>query len=344
MSKNDNQRVKIRIIFHGEADSLRGTGHLVRAVGMAVDLKTRAPEAWLIETRTNNKPLAERLCGDWQAYQVQTPMNYEIESLQPALWSTEQKHRFLQAVTEISRRADKEILISDNKYALNSADLELLYGRFEHVILVDNISGIQHRVDAVLFPNDYTQISSPVSPVLSGHKYNWMNPGIDFVQLPAKKSYTYSIFMGGADPNNLTLQAIQDLVGKHGPVLILTGAAYPHQQALLAAKEQYPDLKIEIQPARGNFLEKICQAEICLVAFGLSSIEVEQLGEKLVLYTHHPEHLGDAQRYLSSRPRRSVLRKDWLAGKEPLAGIRQKRPDIGTSLFEFIDQTLNKQM
>ncbi|PIS10721.1 MAG: hypothetical protein COT73_07810 [Bdellovibrio sp. CG10_big_fil_rev_8_21_14_0_10_47_8] len=330
----------MRILFHGEGDSIRGTGHLVRALGMASDLSRVAPQGWRVEVWTNNQVLADRIAKDWSDLSIPLAPHYELKSISDQLWTEGQKSRFIESVCAVPRALATEILISDNKYTFTEADIEKLYSRFQCLLFVDNISALSLELDGVLFPNDYAHFESKTTPVLTGPSWHWMNPSLDFLRQMPIQNYDFSIFMGGADPTNLTAVALEDVFVKkrNARVLILTGPAFRHSQQILEKVANYPEMKIDLMPSSGFFLKNLCQAETCLVAFGLSSIELEQVGKKVVLYAHHEEHLGDAQRYLLAQPRPSILRDQWLQGGDPKASPRQPRPPVGQMLFEFLEQ------
>ena len=334
---------KIRVIFHGEGDSIRGTGHLVRSIGMAIDFKKHSSSDWLVEVFTNNKSLVNKILEDWKVSKLISPKHFQLDNLLQNLnWSSSQKILSLNSLCQIRRKAETEILITDNKYSINSKTLSMLYQRFDLIFFIDNVSCLSLDLDGVFFPNEYSTFNSTTVPVMKGAEWVWLNPKVDSVRVPAKKVFDYSIFMGGADPNNCTLLALDDLnkkiKGRKRKVVVIIGPAFQHLNTLKKRINDFSNLIIELSWSRGNFLERLSLARLCLIAFGLTSIELEFIGKHVVLYTHNEMHLSDAKTYLENSSSRSILRDDWLHGDLPLANKRRKRPNFGGRLFNLLKQ------
>lgn len=342
VGQRGNQRMnsKIRVIFHGEADQGRGTGHLVRSLGLAVDLIKFAPSNWLIDSFVNDLSLAQQISADWASFATAFPKLHSIKSLDGFNWSDEQGSVFVQSVAAIPRICDIEYLISDSKYKISSLDLEKLRSRFGGIIFIDNVSMIHSAVTAVIFPNDYTHFETDSTRIESGENWLWLNPSLNHVKIEETKQYDFAVFMGGSDPQNMTLQAVKDVEGisPSAKVLVVLGPHYKFEKQLREYVSKLQGLSVSVVKSEKIFLEQICKADTTLVAFGLSSIELEFLGHGSVLYTHNEQHRADAKRYLEKEKRSSVLREDWLGAARPLRTLRRNRPEVGKTLFRFLSK------
>ncbi|NBY19423.1 hypothetical protein EBQ74_04090 [bacterium] len=327
-----------RLIFHGEADSIRGTGHLVRAVGLAGEVNKSSGGKYQVETFTNNPDLVKQLFIDWKSLEVLEPLNYFFPSLENQLWSDKQKNNFIEVACNIPRSNEEEWFISDNKYDLKYQDIEKLYSRFDRLIFVDNASCVDKSIDALIVPHDFCDLKPANSPLIFGPDWLWLNPSIESTVLPGKNDYDYSIFMGGADPHQLTLEALKDLralyAEKKLQILVCIGPYNHNLTSINQFVREHPSFDISLEMASGRVVDSLSRAEVCLVAFGLTGIELEFLGKHTVFYSHHEQHRLEMERYLKLHPEGSKSRDSWRSGDHKwLKTQRKQRPNVGQTFL-----------
>lgn len=333
---------EIRVLFHGEGDVLRGTGHLVRSIGMASDLRMECPGDWQIAVVNSNDALDSHVRSEWIGLGLRVPERIPLPPKPVADWR-EHADTAVRELEEIPRAGKVEILLTDGKFPWSFSDWQRLKDRFEVVVAVDNFSCRGSVADAALFPIDYlpSDLSRMEGPtLLTGADWVWLHPGLDRIDVPVAKAYDYSVLMGGADPNGLTLQAVDDILfrGDAGRVLILTGPAFRHSEMLHEKISGAAQVQWTIRSTSAGFHEQLVDSRLTLCAFGLTAIEMEYLGQACVLYHHHEMSLRDVEMYLGAHSRNAVKREDWIEGNAPFVATgRRMRPRIGASLQKFIE-------
>lgn len=328
-----------RLIFHGEGDSIRGTGHLVRAVGLAAEVNQLIASKYLVESHTNNPSLVETLLHDWKNCSILATKNYLFNSLADHRWSQRQKEVFLETACNLPRTHAEEWLISDNKYPLIQSDIKELYSRYERLIFIDNSFCVNFKVDALIVPHEFSELSQAAAPLFSGPDWLWLNPSLDLVQVPSVPKYDYSIFMGGADPSGLTEQALDDLRRLQGnkrlKILVCIGPVNRRISEIKKLSKELNHFEIDIQTANGFVLSLLATANECLVAFGLTAIELEYLGKQVVLYSHDKTHELESEKYVTRHPCQSKLRSRWLSSDNNYMNLKRKvRPRVGRTFVE----------
>jgi len=328
-----------RLIFHGEGDSIRGTGHLVRAGGLAAEVNQLITSKYSVESHTNNPILIETLIHDWKDCSILATKNYLFNSLEDQSWSQRQKEVFLETACNLPRTHSEEWLISDNKYPLIQSDIKELYSRYERLVFIDNSFCVNLKVDALIVPHEFSELSQSAAPLFSGPDWLWLNPSLDRVQVLSVPKYDFSIFMGGADPSRLTEQALEDLSRLNGnkrlKILVCVGPVNTRISEIKKQSKKLNNFEIDIQTANGFVLSQLATADKCLVAFGLTAIELEYLGKQVILYSHDRTHELEAEKYVTRHPNQSKLRSRWLSGDNNHLNLKRKmRPGVGKTFVE----------
>jgi spore coat polysaccharide biosynthesis predicted glycosyltransferase SpsG len=199
-------------------------------------------------------------------------------------------------------------------------------------------------IDANIYPTVYFKMPEqhkiPISKTLFGEDWVWLNGAIDKIQKHPSKTHDFSIFMGGADPVNLTLKALQDIVFKYQEVkkiIVITGPLYKYQKAL---NEFIENTKHQVTyfESMNNYHFELLRANYTLIAFGLSSQELASLGQACILYTHNTEHHHDMENYLlANGGKGSTSRERWLQGFVPTPSAIKKRVNVGKNIVSLVE-------
>lgn len=339
----ENKNQVLQIILCGESDTVRGTGHLVRALGIAVELCKLELENLKISFLTNNKKGSLNILSSWG---LGTPENLTINEFinaQNENWSERQKSELIHSISKLKFSDGHVVLILDGKYKFNEFDLNQIRLYCSNLIFIDNPYFIEANYfsswpDAIIFPNDFSP-KIPEKKILSGEDWLWLNPTLDLIS-EKEKIYDFSIFMGGSDPSNLTCTALLDIESRFKnqklKILVILGLENIYLNEIELLKSKLINFEIEIRRSSQNFLESLIASEICLTAFGLTSMELEHLGQPVVLYGHNRDHELDVENYLSHSTRSSISSTEWLNGSEPQKSKRKKRKQIGPVLLKLI--------
>ena len=329
-------------VFHAEGDQVKGTGHVARALGLALDMQKVYSNLY-ISFYTNSRDICVKFMNAWNIssdIQVlflsddqQPPCNWEISS---------QQH--LQSLLKSKKVAKSEVLITDGKYGWSEEEWTLIKKRFNYVIAIDNISSLNMPIDANIYPTAYFKMPEPnkipKSKTLFGEDWVWLNGAIDKIQKHPSKTHDFSIFMGGADPTNLSLKALQDIVFKYQEVkkiIVITGPLYKYQKTLNVfiknTKQQVTHMESE-----NNYHLELLRANYTLIAFGLSSMELASLGQACILYSHNPEHQNDMDNYLTvTEGNTSTSRELWLQGVIPISSNIKARINVGKNIISLVE-------
>lgn len=331
-----------KIIFYSEANNIIGSGHLARMIGACEYFSTIQPNNFKIELTSSDEVIPLKFFKEW----YKKKPNFDFNKLDISLdgdWG-DFSDLCLSKLLLIEKVCNIEILIIDGKFFWKNDDWLKLCKRFDVVISIDNLISISEYVYSNIFPTSYFNSSNMGNyNIHTGEDWQWINPLVKLVKQPTNKDFDYSIFMGGSDPNNLTLVAINDILslgGENSHILVLVGPYYKHIHSLDIFKNH---LNIQIEYSDTNFLERMLDAKTSLCAFGLSSIELSYLLQPTVLYTHNQLHLSEAIAYQNKHPFESILRSDWIKGKSPFLNLSTKvLPKFCENLYKLVLSSVKK--
>ncbi|MBF9253779.1 UDP-2,4-diacetamido-2,4,6-trideoxy-beta-L-altropyranose hydrolase [Pontibacter sp. 172403-2] len=215
---------KTRIIFRADGNSKIGLGHVVRSLALASMLREEFECVFAIQSPDKN---------------LQEQIKQVCHGLILLPFCTPEAERFRHELD--AYLSEKEIVVLDG-YHFETAYQESIKAKGCPFFCIDDIHRYTFIADAVLnqaggvAPEKYK--TAPYTKLLLGPAYALLRP--PFLQasksgrsMPASP-LKLLLNMGGADPENYTLQVATELAGVESinHIEIVTGGAYKHQQAL----------------------------------------------------------------------------------------------------------------
>ena len=260
------------LLIRVDANSIIGSGHLMRCLALAQAWKERGGEVSFI-TACDSPALLQRLKGE--GFQI---IKVEMAYPDPDDWATTSKI--------LDEYPDSWVVLDG--YHFDSDYHNLIKGNGNQLLVIDDIAHLQHySADIILNQNvNADQLSYQYNPnvrLLLGSEYvlmrkefwEWSGWKRDF----RKNSQNLLITLGGADPDNQTqkvINAVKILDQKSQKICILIGASNPHYPNILETIEN--DQNIRIIKNTGNMPELMAWADVAVTAGGSTCWETSFMG------------------------------------------------------------------
>jgi spore coat polysaccharide biosynthesis predicted glycosyltransferase SpsG len=223
----------------------------------------------------------------------------------------------LTSLLDLQNKEKFDVIIIDGKFPWLESDWKALEQSFGRIICIDNVNAVNNNVSDIIFSADYFDKTvfehKFQAKVHTGSDWIWVHPAVQSAKKIKDKKYGFCIQMGGADPSNLTLLALQDLYERglqNDSIVVILGPEYMFDKEI---HDFIKSNKINAEVVRmdKNFHKIIAASKVLLCAFGLIVVEAESLQVFSILYSHDPEHLDDTLKYIRAHHRNSILRSEW---------------------------------
>lgn len=241
------------LVFRADGNSAIGLGHVTRCQALAQAL----PSAWTLDfvLREPTPALVSQL----------TAAGLRVRPVPPTV-----PPGLAEAEWLASQLTPSDVLLLDG-YQFSSAYQRVATASGAALLCLDDLVTPPHWADAVLNQAGGVAAASyaavPLASLYLGPAYALLRPA--FWEPPSMGSATPRLFlnMGGADPHNYTLALLPELRRQFPgyAVVVVTGAAYPHQAALVAAAETDPAVALHhnLPASELAALLRTCQVFVC---------------------------------------------------------------------------------
>lgn len=331
----------MRILYRADAGPRIGTGHIFRALRLLTSLAARGPLDAVLATASDEAAL--RLAAQAPARIHELPPVKDPQSVKPRLEAA--------SILPLVRRDTWDLLVVD-MLDTPAADMELLARSGVPIATFDDRG--PGRVHASALVN--ILIEEPDPAALPPHVRLHQGPAfavLDPAYAAAHGAYTRPagalkrilVAMGGADAAGLTVKVARALrsVPDLDAVEFATGPAFPHRRQLDDALAGSPWNAV-IHAGLPRLLERYLEADLCIVAGGLTMYEVCCVGAPALAVCQPIDHQAELAERLA---REGAL---WTAGygheasEEQIAGLvrslardpqtRQRMTRIGPTLVD----------
>jgi len=249
----------MKILIRADASVQIGTGHVMRCLTLADELRGRGAEAVFV-----CREFEGNLCGyiEEKGYIVHrlpvfdTPKQNIEGSLKHAEWLGDDWQTDARQVEEIIKDLDThpDWLVADH-YALDKRWEGCLRPYCKKIMIIDDLADRPHDCDLLLDQNFYENLESRYDGLvpawckkLLGPKYALLRPEFSEARKNLRKRDGHvkriMIFFGGSDPTNETAKALEAIRMLNRPdiaVDVVVGALNPHRQGIEQIASDLPN-------------------------------------------------------------------------------------------------------
>lgn len=272
--------------FRVDSSNFIGSGHLMRCLTLAEELKEKNYKIYFIcrELPGNMIDLIEN-----KGYRVKKLSRIRDIDYQPvdgdyATWLGVSWEEDARETIEVIKGENPNWLIIDH-YALDIRWEREIRPYVQKIMVIDDLANRYHDCDVILDHNLAENMETRYDNLVPSHCKKLLGP--DYLLLRPefrearkklkKKDGTVKrilIFLGGADPMNITEKAIKAFLMLERPDIIadvVVGKANPHKERIKALCDKHPNLNYHCQVE--NMAELMLKADLAIGAGGMAAWE-----------------------------------------------------------------------
>lgn len=293
----------LKFYFRVDASVLIGSGHVMRSLTLACALKAEGHNVILI-CREYPGNLIDLICHKGFAVKVLAFTEQEAYQRQAFsndytkwLWVNQQKDA---EDTQACVEGNPDWIVIDH-YGLDYQFENELRAYTKKIMVIDDLANRSHACDLLLDQNFYLNLQHRYDKLcpetckkLLGPEYALIRE--EFLNVCQKRQVLNKfsahpiqnilVYMGGADPNNITQSILSQLIKlpkiANYHIDVVVGLINPHQQSIMAFCKMHSFLTYHCQP--GNYLELLTQTDLAIAAGGASSYERCLIGLPGIVY------------------------------------------------------------
>lgn len=280
-----------RVIFRVDASTEIGTGHVMRCLTLADELKGQGTEIkFITRAHTGSMENAIKRKG-YEVLFLPTPnAAYKVrqDDVGHAAWLGTSWEQDAEDTKKALNGLRPDWLIVDH-YGIDARWHKALRDQVGQIMAIDDLADRSLECDIVLDQtygrqrDDYQPWVSLSCQMLIGSRYALLRP--EFFELRSRaieKRKTFNginrilVSMGGMDADNVTATALEGLIGvgwRHKPIInVVLGGKAPHLQKAIALAEK-SDLEISFSTDVTDMAERMLVADLAIGAGGGTSWE-----------------------------------------------------------------------
>ena len=271
----------MKIAFRLDASTQIGTGHLMRCLTLADELKPHCDQIHFV-SRHLPEHLRSMLTAKGYEYTLLVSVQKDTvldKSLAHADWLEVNQEQ--DAIDSIQKLSDEtwDWLIVDH-YALDIKWETAMRPYSKHIMVIDDLADRKHDCDLLLDQNYYHDIEQRYQGLVPEHCVTLLGPAYvllrpefaDARQRLRGRNGTVQrimVFFGGSDPTNQTQKAVEALKQLNRPdigVDVVVGSVNPYRNIIQALCAELPNVIFHCQVS--NMAELIINADIGIGAGG----------------------------------------------------------------------------
>lgn len=301
-----------KIAFRVDASEAIGSGHFMRCLTLAIELRKQGyevsficrhlPESYAVYL-SNNKIDLYRL--------EQRPKLKNLTEAFYLNWLGTTQENDANDTTKAIKHMDWDWIVVDH-YALDISWESLIKPYAKKLMVIDDISH-QHACDLLLDQNYYHQASNPYQDlvpkdckVLLGPKYALLRPEFQSAREAVNRKtnviHRLLIFFGGMDADDMTSQAIEAISGLKDLIFVVDvviGNQHPNKENIIRNCQR---LNYHCHVQTNKMAELIAQADLCIGAGGSATWERCALGLPSITFA-----IAENQQELTKNAARACL-------------------------------------
>lgn len=280
------------VIFRVDASVLIGSGHVMRCLTLAEELRHKGAEVFFI-SRNHEGNLNDLICNKgFRLYELPPGSQDYLKDTgrgKYTAWLGTTQEADAAETIEMLKGNQPDWLIVDH-YAIDETWERLVRPYVKKIMVIDDLADRKHECDLLLNQNyvkgeqqRYADLIPPSCTTLLGPQYALLRKEFANARKNIKSRdgsvNRVFVFFGGVDPDNMTGKALQamsapDLTHLHVDVVI--GIGNPHREAITNAVKQRHLTTLHVQV--NNIAELMAQADLALCAGGTTTWERFCLG------------------------------------------------------------------
>jgi len=278
----------MKVVFRADASLQMGTGHIMRCLTLAVELKKQGAEVEFI-CRAHEGNLIGRIeLQGFKTHVLPLSQNTAIDdALYGSQWLGANQQEDAALCLPILEKIKPDWLIVDH-YSLDQTWQSVLAECFSKLMVIDDLANRKHQCNVLLDQtygrneNDYAGLVPKCSQLLLGSEYALLRPEFAewreySLQRRIKPNFKkLLITMGGVDPDNVTgelLDALKDCsLPKELEISIVMGPTAPHLKKVQQQAELLP-YKTNVLVDVRNMAEIMANAGLAIGAAGATTWE-----------------------------------------------------------------------
>ncbi len=341
----------MKIAFRVDASLHIGTGHIMRCLTLAEELKSKGNHVLFI-CREHSGNLCNLIVSrGFEVFSLRREQDTGVECspktenvfnkppLVHASWlGIEQENDADQTLAVLQADAPWDWLIVDH-YALDYRWESNMRKVADKIMVIDDLADRKHDCNLLLDQNYFHCPDDRYSDLVPGNCEMLLSPRYALLRPEFRKARKFCrmrgnglarilIYFGGNDPDNLTgmtLGALNCPDLSHLLVDVVIGFSNPHQKELEALVKQRPGIRLHIQPE--GFIELMVRADLFIGAGGTTTWERLCLGLHSLVIT-----VAKNQDAFTRELDRAIYIK-WLGRKEQV-----KADNIVESVIRFSNE------
>jgi UDP-2,4-diacetamido-2,4,6-trideoxy-beta-L-altropyranose hydrolase len=293
-SKNHNKlsRAQLSLYIMADADSKIGTGHIMRCIALAQAWQDRGGKATFF-SHCESDTLRQHIINEGFGF-----IAIEIPHSDPSVLD-----QTLEKLSAISYRPSANCWLVLDGYHYTPDYQAAIRDAGIHLLVIDDMNHLQHyHADILLNQNIHAQDlkyhCDEDTTLLLGTRYVLLRREFlkyrDFKHKIPKRAKNILVTLGGADPDNVTLKAIEALNLLEDPdisVKIIIGPANPHQEMLRKALSSI-HFKMELLANPLNIPCLMTWADVAVSAGGSTCWELAFMELPSILIALSPDQQG----------------------------------------------------
>lgn len=277
----------MRIVIRTDSSLKIGSGHLMRCLTLADELRQRGAEVTFVCREHPGNLISLVESKNYPVIRLPQPkMEYVVtsEDVAHAAWLGDSWQQDAAETIESIRDKRPDWLIIDH-YAIDRRWEEMLRSFVGKIMVIDDLADRPHNCDLLLDQNLYLDMKARYEGLLSKHCRTLVGPYYVLLRpefLAAKKNLRERdgiikrilIFFGGSDPTNETAKTLEALRLLNRPEItvdVVVGGGNPHRDKVKALCEALPNMAYHCQVT--DMAELILKADVGIGSGGSSMWE-----------------------------------------------------------------------
>ncbi|MBO8159077.1 UDP-2,4-diacetamido-2,4,6-trideoxy-beta-L-altropyranose hydrolase [Thermosyntropha sp.] len=297
-----------KIIFRTDSAFIIGSGHLMRCLTLADELRNKGAEVKFICRNLPGNIIEVAEQRGYQIYMLPYENKSQIIPDDYSTWLGADFRRDAEETVRILKQESPDWIIIDH-YAIDIKWEQIVRPYVKKIMVIDDLANRQHDCDLLLDQNlvenmekRYEGLVPPHCVKLLGPSYALLRPEFREARKKLKKRdgtvRRILIFFGGSDPTNETEKALKAVLMLNRPditVDVVVGKANPHKEKIKKLCDVYPNVNYYCQV--NNMAELMAEADLAIGAGGATTWERCYMGLPSLVITV-AKNQEDTARYL----------------------------------------------